>query len=405
MKKNLIVVLIFTFIMNILNNLGHPVTPSFVGSLNIPDYMFGVFFATMSLGMMLSAPLWGALSDNGSTKKYIIIGVLIYAVAQLGFGLVHNKYLMVGFRFLGGVGVGAPMTLLISLVVGHSDKNRVTSLSIMAALSTLGASVGYKLGGSLGDSEFYKQLINTPSYENVFIFQFVGLVIFSLLVFIFIKDYKKENRVQRSKNPFSALAKIKTLDVRLIIFLISLSMITIGSTNLSKYIDVYFRDLNLSTTSLGDFVFVTGLVSVVTSIFIAPLVAKIKKQLTVIIIIQVLSALIVFYVFRVDKNSFLFTIYTVYNIYVMLKAIYLPLEQNLISSQADEESIGTVIGIRQSFISIGNVIGPLFGGVLYSIRPLLLFDVSGVFFLIGGLLLILILNINKKRDPEISDAN
>src|SRR5690554_4850563 len=205
---------------------------------------------------------------------------------------------MVGFRFLGGVGVGAPMTLLISLVVGHSDNHRATSLSIMAALSTLGASVGYKLGGSLGDIEFYKQLINTPSYENVFIFQFVGLVIFSLLVFIFIKDYKKENRVQRSKNPFSALAKIKTLDVRLIIFLISLSMITIGSTNLSKYIDVYFRDLNLSTTSLGDFVFVTGLVSVVTSIFIAPLVAKIKKQLTVIIIIQVLSALIVFYVFR-----------------------------------------------------------------------------------------------------------
>ena len=35
-----------------------------------------------------------------------------------------------------------------------------------------------------------------------------------------------------------------------------------GSTNLSKYIDVYFNDLGQSTTSLGNFVLVTGIVSV-----------------------------------------------------------------------------------------------------------------------------------------------
>lgn len=36
--------------------MGHPVTPSLVESLGIANYMFGVFFATMSFGLMLGGP-------------------------------------------------------------------------------------------------------------------------------------------------------------------------------------------------------------------------------------------------------------------------------------------------------------------------------------------------------------
>ncbi|MFA5543984.1 MAG: MFS transporter, partial [Bacilli bacterium] len=212
---------------------------------------------------------------------------------------------------------------------------------------------------------------------------------------IFVKDYNKDVSFSKKKNPFASLAKIKTLDKKLIIFLISLTMITIGSTNVSKYIDVYFDDLNLTTTALGNFVLATGLVSVATSIFIVPFFSKLRKQLVFIILIQVLSSVIIFYVFR--ANNFILTVYTVFMIYVIFKAIYLPLEQNYISRQADDDSIGTVMGIRQSFLSIGNVIGPLFGGMLYGIKPLVLFDSSGIFFLIGGFLLLIVLIIQKRE--------
>lgn len=397
MKKNIITIMIIVFIMNVLSNLGHPVTPSYVRYLNIPEYMFGVFYATMSFGMMLASPFWGSLGDNGKNKYYIFVGVLIYAIGQIGFGLAQNQYLMVLFRLIGGIGIAAPMTLFVSLVIGHSDNNRIKNLAILAAVSTLGASLGYKIGGMLGDSQTFKNIINTPSYENIFILQSVLLVMFGILVLLFIKDYEKNVVVSKKSNPFASLGKIKTLDSKFILFLISLTLITMGSTNLSKYIDVYFNDLGLSTTSLGNFVLVTGIVSVVTSILIVPIVSKFKNQLVFIIIIQILSSLIVFYVFR--ANNFILTIYTVYNVYVMLKAIYLPLEQNYISRQADKDSIGTITGIRQSFVSVGNVIGPLFGGVLYSIKPLLLFDISGVLFLIGALLLFFVLFLQRKEVP------
>ena len=168
-----------------------------------------------------------------------------------------------------------------------------------------------------------------------------------------------------------------------------------GSTNLSKYIDVYFNDLGQSTASLGNFVLVTGIVSVFASIFIVPLISKLKNHLLFIIIIQMISSIIVFYVFR--ANNFILSIYTIYNVYIIFKAVYLPMEQNYISTYADQNTIGTISGIRQSFVSIGNVIGPLFGGVLYSVRPLLLFDVSGILFLVGALILVIILLVDKRH--------
>jgi predicted MFS family arabinose efflux permease len=140
---------------------------------------------------------------------------------------------------------------------------------------------------------------------------------------------------------------------------------------------------------------VTGIVSVITAVFIVPLVSKFKRQLAFIVILQVLSALIVFFVFR--ANNFILVIYTVYNIYVVIKAIYLPLEQNYISKHADKDSIGTITGIRQSFVSIGNVIGPLFGGIVYSIKPLVLFDSSAILFILGATLLVFILKSDNKK--------
>ena len=137
MKKNIIIILILVFCLNILNNLGHPVTPSFVRSLDIPEYMFGIFYATMSLGMVIASPFWGSLGDSIKNKYLIFIGIIIYAIGQLGFGFVHNQYLMVLFRFYLCMGVAAPMILFVSSLIGHSDNDKIRNLAILAALTTL----------------------------------------------------------------------------------------------------------------------------------------------------------------------------------------------------------------------------------------------------------------------------
>jgi DHA1 family multidrug resistance protein-like MFS transporter len=90
-------------------------------------------------------------------------------------------------------------------------------------------------------------------------------------------------------------------------------------------------------------------------------------------------------------------------IYIVSKAIYLPLEQNYISLHAQEGKYGRVMGVRQSFLSIGMVVGPLLGGFLYEKSSLLLFDSSALTFVIGVLLLGVVYILEKRYQQKIKN--
>ncbi len=398
-KKPLVIVLSLYFSQGLIHNVGHPVTPAFVRGLDIPDYMFGVFFATMSLGLTLGAPLWGALGDAGKKRLYMAAGLLLYSVGQFAFGYVGNQYWMVFFRFLSGFGVAASMTLIVAhVVILSKPQHRAKHLGFLAAALTLGASVGYWLGGMMTEGRFFVEVLGTDDLRRVFLVQAVLNVFYAIALFFLVREPRTQQADVNKPTVFQSLGKIKNLDSNLIIFLVALSLVTIGATNLSKYIDVYFNELGYSPKDIGTFVMVTGLVSLFSSVFLVPLLVRTGKSLRVMMVIQVLSAAIVFYVFRAER--FLLIVYTVYMGYVALKAAFQPLEQSFISSFADEKSHSTIMGVRQSFFSIGMVAGPLAGGFLYELKPVYVFDFSGLMFLIGFLLFIWIGW--RKRDMDLS---
>lgn len=97
--------------------------------------------------------------------------------------------------------------------------------------------------------------------------------------------------------------------------------------------------------------------------------------------------------------------YTVYLIYVIFKTLYVPLEQSYIAKEAKEGQYGSVMGLRQSFVSLGMVLGPVIGGFLYDVSPSLLFDFNGVLFLLGVLFIFGVMLIEKKRSTLLNRAN
>ena len=386
MQKNIRIFIIFFLLQALLHNLGHPVTPAFVRSLEINDYMFGVFFASMSFGLMIGAPLWGTLGDQGHRKTYIFFGLLLYSIGQIGFAYTENQWVMMVFRFIAGFGVVSSMTILTSIVIERSETSqRAKHLAYVAAAITLGASLGYYAGGFLSTNVIHSLFDGKQNYQMIFLIQAILNVGFAFYVILNLKKCRTFEEVTQKRSLLKGLGSLTKIKPSLVVFLISLTLITIGATNLSKYIDVYFDDLGYSPKQLGTFVMATGIVSMFASLFIVPIFARLKKQLFVIGFIQLINAAIVIFVFRAP--SFLITIYTVYMIYVIFKAIYQPLEQNYISLHAKEGNYGSVMGLRQSFVSIGMILGPLLGGFLYEKKPLLLFDFSAYSFIIGVILL------------------
>lgn len=398
MKKAVVSLIILYFIQGILHNLGHPVTPAFVRTLDIPDYMFGFFYSTMSFGLMVGAPIWGILADKGKKRFVMVLGLLLYSIGQIGFGYVGDMYWMVFFRFVSGFGVSASMTLFISHMIEVSESNRrAKHLAWMAAALALGASIGYALGGFINTNVFLDSVLNTSDPKVIFLIQASLNLIHALMVYIFINENAVLIKAQKKPTMMESFKNIKKINFNLLLFLISLTFISISITNLSKYLDVYFNDLGYDSQDIGNFVFVTGIVSIATSIFVVPLIVKLHKNLLIMILTQIISVFAVIYVFR--SNEFIIAAYTIYMVYIIGKSIYQPLEQNFIADNANEGFYSSIMGIRQSFYSIGMIVGPLIGGFLYGIKPLLVFDFSVLMIVVGLILMVIVyLRIKKKRD-------
>lgn len=400
-NKAFIIVVIIYFFQGLIHNLGHPITPAFVTKdLQIPEYMFGVFYSTMSLGLVFGAPLWGIIADRGNKKIAMVGGLLLYSIGQFAFGYVGNMYWMVFFRFLSGFGVSASVTLFVSHTVEISQpENRAKHLAWMAASLALGRSIGYWIGGFITSNETMVSLLGTTtsSLERVFLIQAIVNVIHAIIIFIFIKEVKREVDVKKRPNFFESFKNIKSINKTVLIFLISLIFMSIAFTNLSKYLDVYFNDLNYGTDFIGNYNLIIGIVGILTSIFIVPWISKLHKNLIILQIIQITSIIAVLYVFR--SNEFLIAVYSVFMIYIIGQAIYRPLEQNFIADQVKDGLYSTTMGLRQSFFSIGMVIGPLIGGVLFDLKPIYVFDFSALMLGIGFILVFIVyLRVKKERE-------
>lgn len=403
MKRERNVIILFFLIQNIIHNMGHPITPDFVRSLGIGDYMFGVFFATMSLGLVIAGPIWGGLGDRGKKKPYIIIGLVLYSLGQLGFGYSGNQYWMTFFRLLSGIGVVASITLLTTHLVEITKKeDRARYLALIAAATTLGAAGGYYLGGSLVEYEFTRNLLGLTNNKEIFLVQAILNLGYVILIAFAFKDRLSEGKSRKRENLLSGFKYIKKMDYRLVIFLVALVFISIGQINLDKYIDIFFIDISFTEYDVGIFKLVVGIVSLITSIILVPMFARIKKQIGLMIIIQALSAVIVYYTFR--SNPFIVYAYTILMVYIVIKSLFTPLEQRYIALHAKEGEYGKIMGVRQSFIALGFVIGPLIGSQLYrKDNPLPLFNSSVVAFLTGMLLLILVAILNKKGEKTYEE--
>ncbi len=381
------------FFQGIIHNLGHPVTPALVSDMGIDKAYFGYYFAAMSFGMLVGSPIWGHLGDKGHKRVYVVIGLLFYSIGQYMFAYVGDKNVMILFRFLSGFGVSASITLIMSHLIEHSplDRRKIY-LGWYQALFVLGSSAGYYIAGVISTEPFFVNLLHTNDYRIIFAIQALWNIMHAVFIFAALgKDKQKiPNGNETTSKPgiLDGFKSIRKLNKNLLLFLIALALISLGMINISKFIEVYMDDIGLSPKDIGNFVGLTGIVSLFATIFLVPIVARIKKDFPIMLIIQAFSAVIIFIVFR--QSSLMIALYSGFMVYIVFKAVFSPLEQHYISTHASDGKLGTIMGVRHSFFSIGLVAGPLLGGWLYEISPLYVFDFSAITFILGFVLILIV---------------
>lgn len=373
-NKNLFFIILLTVFSSLTFNMAHPVTPMFINKLGLPTFMFGLFFATMSIGNFIGSPLWGTLSDKKGRIKFLILGAVGYGVSQLGFGFNTNPFIILIFRFTGGLFVVSYLTASMAYLTDITTKeNRVKYITYYAAANTLGGAIGSLLGGIIGNNNF----------KLTFFTQFILCLILGILVFFLLTESIAKSSDKTSLDKVKYDTKIdysKLLNKNLIIMLIVVIAFYFASTSYNSSINYYIEDvLNLPPTFIGGFLAFTGILGFIINLIFTPLLAKYFKEVNLfkaitICIVIALSLLVIF------NEVVIFLGCAV--IFTSFASIHIPLQQSIITKLA-KSNYGSLMGILNSSKAIGQVTGSLTAGFIFDIGNKLPFLISSIIVLMA----------------------
>lgn len=380
MKKSPIFKLLFFYgIFSVFANVIHPITPTMFTNLNFPDYMFGVSFAAMSTAVFLFSPALGKLGDNFGHGKLFALSMPFYAIAQMGFGLSDNITTTIIARFFGGLFSGATVVCSLAYVINYTnEENRGKYMTFYVAINSACSAFGYFLGGVLG----------SRSLMQVFMLQFGVLVLAGFAAYYLMEDPEKQYHNfsitdSLDINPFSSFLKIKgTLTKSSITFLIAVFFTSFATIAYDNAFNYYIKEaLNLDSSYNGIIKAVIGIATLIVNFTINIYIVKktnIRKSIMVILLLCSTTSFLVIFIWE----STAFFIANV--IFFMFNAMYLPIQQQLMTDGYDSKTSGIISGVFNSVRSAGMISGSLFAGFIYAWGNKLPFASASAVFLLSA---------------------
>jgi len=382
--------MIFSALVWLTTNFHHPVTPSHFTTLGLPNHVFGTSFAMMVFTSFLTAPIWGSWGDRNSRRTVLFLSTLLYGIGQLGFGYSTSLGGILFFRGISGIANGGfSGGFMAAIVDTTTEENRGLAMSNYTALMMISASIGYLVGGILG---------NFPPQNVIFIQGTIMILVsfgFRFIVgetnfnansnsekkVVFIWDILKD--AKKSKEVFNSWA---------IIFLGLTFFIYIAqSSNLNAFNYYLKEQLNLKPIVNGVWKAITGVCGLGANLTINVWIFKkkdSKKSLVGLLLVTIISAFMI-----VLNNSFYpFMIWNL--LFFIMMTVLIPILQNF-AVQGHSEDIGFMSGIYNAVRALGEVVGSTIAGFSYNISSLAPFVISSIALVMAFILSIVGKNFSK----------
>lgn len=382
--------LVWVIPLEIVTNMAHPFTPKLFTSLHMPDYMFGVSFASMALASFLFAPFWGKTADQKGRARVLSIMSVGYGIGQLFFSWSTTIWVLVPVRFITGFFACANTVCSMSYVTDiTTPDNRTRYMSYLAAAITVSGAVGYLFGGVLGD-------ISIPLAFGV---QVVLMLLLGVGIWLFLPESYQAGvdpqasyqpwRILRTANPFRLLSGAgRFLNAAVAVFLLVTFLASFATYAFDQAFNYFIKaELDFPTTYNGVIKAVVGLLGLLINVTVTIwLSRRADPRLSAVGILFLCGVTALATAMITQLSGFLACTVLFYSI----NAMHLPVLQALATrcgSQAN--SNGIMAGMFQSSRNLGMMGGALFAGFIYMLGSRLPFVWTGIaFFLSAGLMLL-----------------
>jgi multidrug resistance protein len=128
-----------------------PLLPYYAADFGASATVVGVLISAFSIAQLLVAPGWGRLSDRVGRRPAILLGLLVTAVAYVGFGLAASVAALFAVRLVQGIGGGTIGVVQAYVADAVAPHERTHTLGWLSAVTSLGAVAGPALGSLLLD--------------------------------------------------------------------------------------------------------------------------------------------------------------------------------------------------------------------------------------------------------------
>jgi len=123
-----------------------PLLPFYATELGGGGLVVGLLVSSYAIAQLISAPLWGRVSDRYGRRPALIIGLSFSAVAYVIFGYAATLPVLLLSRVVAGAGGGTTGVIQAYVADSTEPENRARSLGWISAATNLGVAIGPVLG-------------------------------------------------------------------------------------------------------------------------------------------------------------------------------------------------------------------------------------------------------------------
>lgn len=334
-----------------------PVLPFYALRLDATPVQVGLIFAAFSIAQLISAPVWGRVSDRYGRRPALLIGLGASAIAYVVFGFASTLWLLFLSRFVQGAGGGTTGVAQAYVADTVPPADRARALGWLSSASSAGVVVGPIIGT-------FAARLGTEA---------PGLIAAALCIVnaLFAWRWLPESRVRGEGPPpkprpiwAPTLQAILTprAPVSRLIWIYGVGMLAFSSLTavLPLYLEAEFR---IDERTFGYFLTYFGLLSIVMRIvLLGPIVDRIGERWTM--RVGCLTLIAGFLLYPLADNLWVLAI-GVMPLVPIGTALLFPSTTSMISASTPRHELGVTMGVAQTFAGIARVIAPLFATAVF----------------------------------------
>jgi multidrug resistance protein len=362
----------------IINSIGFgiivPLLYPYGKEFGLTQQTLGWLTASFSIAQFFATPVLGSLSDKYGRKPLLAISLIGTCISFIMFAEARSIVMLFAARILDGI-TGGNVSVAQAMVSDTSTpQNRAKKFGILGSAFGFGFIIGPALGGLLS-----KWGIQVP----FFFAAFIALTGTLCTLFLLKETNPRGTIISKERFTFTSfitVLKMPAIGTAIIIgFLLTMAQFTMIIGFQAFTVDV----LRLTPANIGLFYAGFAVTGIIMQLAV-PLFLKISPSKANILMLS--TALCLVAMFASGFTAAFITFAGCMLVYGLFNGLRNPMINSLIADNNDPKKQGQVMGITQSYASIGQTLGPISAGLISVCTVHYIFWLASFYILIAFLL-------------------